>query len=152
MEMLRGEKTLRMKPKMTNTSLLLRNKTTAVKPRRSMWSSWMNTWRCRLLIGLSCSLNKGRRAGQRRSWWRQGGVEEGLVGKGARSVGPRWQFGSDFPMLEYAVQGLYVAGAFSRQLIGNRALGVCGEGSSALTDVLGFAFQVFVQHVAAEGR
>lgn len=74
------------------------------------------------------------------------------MGKGAWSVGPCWQFGSGISMLEYAVQGLYVAGAFSRQLISHRALGVCGEGSSALTDVLGFAFQVLVQHVAAEGR
>lgn len=62
------------------------------------------------------------------------------MGKGTRSVGPHWDFGSSVSMLEYAVEGLYVAGAFSRQLIGHRALWVCGEGRSPLTDLLSFTF------------
>lgn len=74
------------------------------------------------------------------------------MGEGTRPVAPRWEFGSSVLMLEHAVKGLHVAGAFSRQLIGHRVVGFCGEGISALTDILGFAFQVLVQHVAAEGR
>lgn len=74
------------------------------------------------------------------------------MGKGAGSVGPHWEFGCGVSMLEYAIQGLYIARAFSRQLIRHRALRVCGEGSSTLSDILGFAFQVLIQHVAAEGR
>lgn len=74
------------------------------------------------------------------------------MGKGAWSVDPHWEFGSSVSMLEYTVQGLYIAGAFIRQLIGHGVLGVCGEGVSTFTDVLSFAFQVLIQHVAAEGR
>lgn len=73
------------------------------------------------------------------------------MGKGARSVRSRPEFGGGAPLLEDAVQGLYIAGALCRQLIGHRALWVCGKGSSPISDVLGFAFQVLVQHVAAEG-
>lgn len=72
--------------------------------------------------------------------------------KGTRPVGAQWDFGGSVSMLEYAVQGFYIAGAFSRQLIGHRAFRVCGKGSSTLTDLLCFALQVLIQHVAAEGR
>lgn len=55
-------------------------------------------------------------------------------------------------MLQCTVQGFYVAGASSRQLIGHRALSGGKKGSSTLSDLLSFSFQVLIQHVAAEGR
>lgn len=72
------------------------------------------------------------------------------MGKGAGPVGPNGEFGSGFSVLEDAVQGFHVAGAFDGQLIGHRVLGVCGEGGGALADVLSLALQVLIQHVAAE--
>lgn len=74
------------------------------------------------------------------------------MGKGTWSVGANWAFGHSAALLEDTVQGLYVAGAFCRQLVGHAALRVGGKGSSSLTDLLGFAFQILIQHVAAEGR
>lgn len=71
------------------------------------------------------------------------------MGKGTWPVGV---FGSSVSMFECAVQGFYIAGAFSRQLIGHRAFRVCREGSSTLTDLLSFTLQVLIQHVAAESR
>lgn len=113
---------------MTNMCLLLMDRISAFSPRR-----------CRLLCGRSSC------------WAAQSRAERGFVGKGARSVRCRQDFGGGVSLLEDAVQGLYIAGALCRQLIGHRALRVCGKGSSPLSDVLGFAFQVLVQHVAAEG-
>lgn len=72
--------------------------------------------------------------------------------QGTRSVGADRGFGRSAAVLEDTVQGLDVAGAFGRQLVGHAALGVGGKGSSSLADLLGFAFQIFIQHVAAEGR
>ena len=74
------------------------------------------------------------------------------MGKGTWPVGAHWHFGGRVSMLQCAVQGFYIAGAFSRQLIGHGALGVCGEGSGTLADSLSFTLQVLIQHVAAEGR
>jgi len=74
------------------------------------------------------------------------------VGERAGPVGRRGGFGSGFPVLEHAVQGLHVAGALHRQLIGHGVLGARGEGGGAVVHVLGFALQVLVQHVAAERR
>lgn len=74
------------------------------------------------------------------------------MGKGTWSIGANWAFGHIAPVLEDTVQGLYVAGALCRQLVGHAALRAGGKGSSSLTDLLRFAFQIFIQHVAAEGR
>lgn len=109
---------------------------------------WLWGWGCGL--GLSRMLGFG--GGQRGHLWPQRRVRWGFARKGAWSVECLWDLGCSVLMPEYAVQGLNVAGAFVRQLVGHWALRVCGKGSSSIADLLSFAFQVFIQHVAAESR
>lgn len=72
--------------------------------------------------------------------------------QGTRSVLANWAFGHSAAMLEDTVQGLNVAGALCRQLVGHAALGLGGKSCSSLADLLALAFQIFIQHIAAEGR
>lgn len=74
------------------------------------------------------------------------------MGQWTRPVGHHCSFGCSLPMLQGAVQGFYIAGAFSRQLIRHGALRVGEEGGGTLADLLSFTLQVLIQHVAAEGR
>lgn len=94
--------------------------------------------------------------GLRRS--RRCGASRGFVreGDGPGTVGYHLHFRGFFrgrsSSLQHAVQGLDVAGAFDRQLVGHRVHRAAGEGAGPLTHVLSLALQVLVQHVAAERR
>lgn len=75
-----------------------------------------------------------------------------FVGQGAGPAAPRRQPGSSPSAFQDAVQSLHVAGAPGWQLVGHGSFCFGGKRSGALADLLLLALQVFVQHVAAEGR